>query len=228
MPVCEVCEGIQWVPVEVAGVVRMRRCACHPAVRPSHPPGLPREFVGAAFSTYRRYPWNAAALAAAEGFLGPADPGRPDLYIGTSTRAVGSGKSLLAACLLNACFARDRVGMWIWIPQLLRRLQPARDDEDAEEAAALERRLQSEPLLVLDDLGAERETATDYTRRTLLLVHEARWASGHRTIWTSNLTLSAIAETNDDLRLTSRLSGRAVVVAIDGPDQRPRARRGED
>ena len=46
---------------------------------------------------------------------------------------------------------------------------------------------------MLDDLGSERDAATDYTRRTLLMLCEARHDAGRRTVWTSNKAPSEIA-----------------------------------
>jgi DNA replication protein DnaC len=106
---------------------------------------------------------------------------------------------------------------------VLHQLQPGRD---VEEIADLERRLFTVDLLVLDDVGAERDQASDYTRRTLLMIYEERGDRALRTLWTSNKTLQQLGDMQDDDRLASRIAGRASVVRLEGADQRLRSVRG--
>ncbi len=73
---------------------------------------------------------------------------------------------------------------------------------------------------MLDDLGAERDAATDYTRRTLLMLYEARHDAGRRTVWTSNKTPGEVGAFMGDDRLASRIAGRCRVVELTGRDWR--------
>ena len=75
---------------------------------------------------------------------------------------------------------------------LLYRLKPHAAVEGTETFG----RLAAARLLVLDDLGAERDAVTDDTRRTLLMLYEARHDAGRRTVWTSNKAPSEIAAFN--------------------------------
>lgn len=75
-------------------------------------------------------------------------------------------------------------------------------------------------VLVLDDIGAERDQATDYTRRTLLMLYEARCDRNLRTVFTSNKSLQELSEMQDDDRLSSRIAGRCDVVKLTTLDQR--------
>ena len=104
------------------------------------------------------------------------------------------------------------------VPMLLYRLQP----HQAAEGTETFDRLAAARLLVLDDLGAERAAATDYTRRTLLMLYEARHDAGKRTVWTSNKTPGEIAVFMGDDRLSSRIAGRCRVVELAGRDWRLR------
>ena len=99
---------------------------------------------------------------------------------------------------------------------LLHRLQPFAAVEIGETFD----RLAAARLLVLDDLGAEREAATDYTRRTLLMLYEARHDAGRRTVWTSNKTPGEVGAFMGDDRLASRIAGRCRVVELAGRDWR--------
>lgn len=201
---CPDCHGIGWIDV-ADGVTR---CACR-AVE-VYADGTPYEFQSARLENYREEDGNRTALGKARAFLA----GQRDLYL---TGGVGAGKTRLAASILNEHVRARQTGYFARVPWMLHQLQPGRPD-----APALEDRLAMTDLLVLDDLGAERDIATDYTRRTLLMLYEARHDRGLRTIFTSNKTLQELAEMQDDARLASRIAGRADVVKLTTPDQRLR------
>ena len=172
--------------------------------------GVPVEFQRSRLANWETNIDTAAVHVKASAFLA----GTRDLFI---TGGVGSGKTRLACAIANDAAVARLSARFVRVPMVLHQLQPGRSPE---EVAALERQLFSAPLLVLDDLGAERDVATDYTRRTLLMIYEERGDRGHRTILTSNKTLSQLAEMQDDDRLVSRLAGRADVVTVTAPDQR--------
>lgn len=176
--------------------------------------GTPYEFQSARFDNYDESAGSKTALAKARAFLASTE--RRDLYL---HGGVGAGKTRLAASILNEA---KRIGRWCYfarVPLMLHQLQPGKQSDD------LERVLMRCDLLVLDDIGAERDQATDYTRRTLYMIYEERHDRGARTIFTSNKSLDEIAEMSDDDRLTSRIAGWADVIKVTTPDQRM-ARRG--
>jgi len=192
------------------------RCECWLNQRRKWPEGTPHEFRASTLENYRTLPGNAVALVAAKRFLA----GTRDLLI---SGPIGCGKTRLACSILNTAYDTSRTGLFVHVPFALYQLQPPRDPDDAETLAVvarLERRLFEEPMVVMDDLGAERDRASDYTRRTLFMVYEARYDAGLRTIWTSNKTLDELAAMQDDDRLASRIAGRADVVCITCPDMR--------
>lgn len=204
---CELCGGTGWC--QPAPNARYTRCEC--VVPPDrYADGTPYEFRGARFDNYREVPGSAAALTKAKAFL----DGARDLYL---TGGVGAGKTRLACSILNEHYLRRKTAFFARVPTLLYLLQPGRD---AGEVLQLETRLFNTSLVVLDDVGAERDQATDYTRRTLLMIYEERGDRGHRTIWTSNKTVQQLAEMQDDDRLASRIAGRADSIQLTTPDQR--------
>lgn len=205
-PQCAECDGSGWRTLGRD----VTRCPCT-AVE-VYADGTPYEFHGARLNNYREEDGNKTALAKARAFLS----GTRDLYL---TGAVGAGKTRLAASILNDYVRTRKTGYFARVPWMLHELQPGR------ESAALEERLASASLLVLDDVGAERDQATDYTRRTLLMLYEQRHDRGLRTIFTSNKTVQQLAEMQDDARLASRIGGRADVVKLTTPDQRIARRR---
>lgn len=224
---CEPCQDTTWIHTD-AGV---RRCRCFVERLQTHADGTPLEFRTALLENYRALAGNEAAVRAAVGF---AKNGR-DLYLSGS---VGSGKTRLACTLLNEQHKAGVRGLFARIPMLLLKLQPQGTDEARAESDRLLQRLLTVPVLVLDDIGAERDSASDFTRRTLLTVYEERGDQGHRTIWTSNLRLDpdpkqqqnkqpTLGEFMGDDRLASRIAGRAQLVHLSTPDQRLQRRRGE-
>jgi DNA replication protein DnaC len=212
---CESCDGTGWTPIAPAKGERVTRCSCVSEHRPKAAPGVPIEFQDARLATFTESPANRAARQFAPKWLGDVT-GR-DLYVFGN---VGSGKTRLACSLLNEAHQAGTAGFFARVPMFLLRLQPS-DVEQAE----LFRRACDVPLLVLDDLGSERETATDFTRRTLLILYEERHDHGRRTIWTSNQSLVEIGEFMQDERLASRIKGQADVVELNGADWRMGRRR---
>ena len=212
---CERCRHTPgWEETRVEGVLRLRRCACWDRAH-AFAPSVPREFRDAHWATWHETADNRHAMRAGRELLAPGDDG-PDLYL---CGPVGSGKTRLACTVLNEAWQSDKRSVaFVRVPMLLYRLQP-RDGVDQFEM--LDRLIET-ALVVLDDLGAERETATDYTRRTLLMLYEARHDAGRRTVWTSNRTPRAIGEFMGDDRLASRIAGRCRIVALEGRDWRLR------
>lgn len=202
---CGDCRGTGWVERDVDGTRRAVRCRCTAAGVTAD--GVPREFVEATLANYREEDGNRAALARARVFL----EGQRDLFLFGD---VGAGKTRLACSLANEWAQRRQTAFFVRVPWMLHQLTPGRD------SAALEERLASTSLLVLDDIGAERDQATDYTRRTILMLYEQRHDRWLRTVFTSNKSVQALAEMQDDRRLASRIIGRADVVELTTPDQR--------
>lgn len=77
--------------------------------------------------------------------------------------------------------------------------------------------LRAVPLLVLDDLGAEADTA--WSRSMLYLLLDLRYGDESSTIVTSNLSLAQISATFDD-RISSRLAQMGKIITLKGPDFR--------
>ena len=191
---------------------RLRRCDCWKTAH-AVPPSVPREFRDARWASWRETADNRHALEAAREFLSDRE-GERDLYL---CGPVGTGKTRLACTVLNEAWCAEEWSVaFARVPRLLYQLQP----HAVVEAAETFERLTAARLLVLDDLGAERDAATDYTLRTLLMLYEARHDAGRRTVWTSNKRPSAIAAFMGDDRLASRIAGRGRVVELEGRDWR--------
>jgi DNA replication protein DnaC len=208
---CGICRDTRWQSHLVDGTEVVRRCDC--VQRHIWASGVPLEFRTATLENYEPRPGSESALIRARGFFS----GTRDLLL---VGGVGAGKTRLACSLLNTEPAK---GYFVRVPTMLRQLEPSSDPETR--AVVLERRLLTVPILVLDDVGAERDQATDFTRRTLYMVYEGRHDEGLRTIWTSNKNLGELGEMHGDDRLTSRIAGWADVVLVNCSDQRLPVRR---
>jgi DNA replication protein DnaC len=201
---CEVCEGAGWYRNSDARYVR---CSC--VFSESSAQGVPYEFQAITLDTYGEREGQKTALARARDFCAVTS-GR-DVYL---FGGVGAGKTRLACAMANTCHRKRVTVHFARVPMLLHQLQPGRENND------LENRLMAVSVLVLDDIGAERDVATDYTRRTLLMLYEARHDEGKRTVFTSNKSIQELADMQDDDRLTSRIAGRSDVIRLTTPDQR--------
>ncbi|MGE3404531.1 MAG: AAA family ATPase [Vicinamibacterales bacterium] len=213
---CQQCQDTGWRQVGAPGQERATRCtACEWwAKRAGHVPGLPAEEVQASLSSYRRTVYNARAIELAEGF---AAGDVSNLYIeGT----VGAGKTALACAILNALWAR-RVGCRLQRVLDYLRLPFEAMDERFEH-------LRETAVVVLDDIGADRrvDDRSDYGRRQMQALFDARLDLGHRTIFTSNLSLDQLAEHYRDDRLPSRIAGACDIARIYGPDLRTESAKG--
>ena len=168
------------------GIERVRRCQICRRVEVS---GLPVRFADVTLASVRPKSGNRTAIERAQAVLSTPR----DLFL---TGPVGTGKTMLV-CSVGREFTKStgREALFVWWPKALHQLQPGRLSDD--DCRRLENKLCTVPLLIIDDVGAERDQASDFTRRMTLFVYEARGHAGLQTLFTSNLTL-------DDLGATPR------------------------
>ena len=140
----------------------------------------------------------------------------------------GGGKTHLACALLAdalpalAYYTEHRGyvrfdAVWTTVPNVLASLRQSYSDSAIQSEHEIIRDLIRPPLLVLDDLGAEK--TTDWSLGTLYQIISTRINNMALTIVTTNLTLPEL--NTFDARLASRLAGMTVM-EITGPDRRLR------
>lgn len=212
-----------------------RVCAlCAPAVKAEadamhhqgapQTPGMPDRFKGAYFSNFEKRFGSGGALKAARQALAPHGV---DLYLVGPT---GTGKTRLAASILNEAREKGKAStMFLRAGRLIERLRQAvHSDEIMADVLVDLETAYSVRVLVLDDIGAD--AGTDFARRQILNLYEARLDVGLRTIWTSNLGLPELSEFFGDDRLVSRIVEAIGVteglVKFTGDDWRLRKRDG--
>lgn len=133
---------------------------------------------------------------------------------------VGRGKTGLAVATFKATIAfHGRGGLFIQAKEYLDRLKASFDGD--ERTAELKKAVKEAPLLILDDLGIERDT--DWAQEELLDLVNYRHGYELRTIFTTNLTPKQMVD-----QLGPRLHGRVTemceygeaVIELVGPNLR--------
>lgn len=128
---------------------------------------------------------------------------------------VGTGKTFVAGCIANALLAKKIAVCMTSFPQVINNLQTIKDRN------AYIDNLASFDLLILDDLGAERNT--EYGLEQLFNLVDARYKSNLPLIVTTNLTYKEM-QTGSTMALR-RIYDRilemcAVAVLVDGSSRR--------
>lgn len=162
--------------------------------------GGKRAFDTFTFDTFRRTERNQSAIDACRAF----DPASDNLLL---VGPVGSGKSHLATAAARSHEPMIRKPMDLF--------RAIRSCDGAEEERKTIRAYIDSPVLVLDDIGTEKDTA--FTLVSLYEVIDGRYMSmSGGLIVTSNLSLGEMAQKWGDDRLTSRLAGMCKVLSLSG------------
>lgn len=126
----------------------------------------------------------------------------------------GTGKSYAAACIANALIDKGYKAIMTNIPRIVNRLQASFEgrNEYLDELANI-------PLLIIDDLKAERQT--EYVMETTFSIIDSRYNTGLPMIITSNLTREQMQDQSAaNSRLMSRISERCYPIEVKGSDRR--------
>lgn len=127
---------------------------------------------------------------------------------------VGRGKTFAAACIANELASRG-------VPVLMARLPSLANSMGwGDERREFLRSLNAYDLLVLDDLGAERDSSA--MKEAVYQIVDGRYAAGKPAIFTTNLTWQEFTkpERMEDRRTYHRILEMTVAVQADGPDRR--------
>ena len=129
---------------------------------------------------------------------------------------VGTGKTFLAGCIANALMEKNIPVLMTSFPKLLNALGGLYSGEKNEYLKSLNQYR----LLIIDDLGVERDTP--YVLETVYLVIDERYKSGKPFIITTNLSLQELQNPADleHGRIYDRIMERCVPVAFSGKNYR--------
>jgi DNA replication protein DnaC len=232
---CPLCDDTGWKPLEVNGVRRVVRCDCwKDRVGRSHleDAHIPPLYKRCDLENFRDYNDSLIrAVTAARSFseqFPVVDKGL--LFLGLP----GLGKTHLAAATLKRTIERTNCrGLFYTTPELLALIRNTYNAAIKSTESDVIRPVMEVPLLVLDDLGAERPT--DWVEETMNLIVNTRYNYRRATIFTTNYQLNLPQgglpfEGKDwarfDLkervgfRLFSRLQEMCEFLALDGVDYR--------
>lgn len=135
---------------------------------------------------------------------------------------VGTGKTYLAACIANALIDREISALITSIPEISNAMTGLFSDDRNRYLDSLN----DHRLLIIDDLGVERNT--EYSLEQVYSVIDSRYRSGRPMLLTTNLTLEELEHPRDreHARIYSRILERCVPVKVNDSD--PRRQAGEE
>jgi len=188
---------------------------------------VPSRFIRATFATYPVSESTAQVVADLHRWVcGPEDAGefsewldrrKPSIFLYGS---FGTGKTGLAVSLLHEYVEiRTEAALFLTVPNLLDRIRETYGPHAVATERELIEQVKTVPLLVLDDLGAER--VTDWVAEKLFTIINHRHDEDLETVFTSNLSLEELAGHIGE-RTTWRIVEMCEVLKIDGPNLRDR------
>lgn len=172
--------------------------------------------IPAALWRFDTAPTMTAQLAKAKQYAEKWDSFKPDgiglLLFGD----VGTGKTYAAGCIANALIDREISVLMVSVSDAVNRMQGS---FGADRDAYLKSLMRPE-LLILDDLGAERDTS--FGKERVFDVVNRRLLSGKPMLVTTNLPLSTMQKVQDigDRRIYDRILEACVPIRFDGENFR--------
>lgn len=129
---------------------------------------------------------------------------------------VGTGKSFVAACIANALIEAGTPVLMTNFSKILNQMGAMYSDERYRYIASFSHF----PLLIIDDLGIERNT--EYALEQVYAVIDERYKSGLPVIITTNLTIAELRNPVDaaHARIYSRILEMCTPVHVSGSDRR--------
>jgi DNA replication protein DnaC len=173
-------------------------------VKPADP--LPPGLRGHSFTNFQVAPYNEEPYRICTAYVERF----PELKSGQGlvlTGKSGTGKTHLACAVANALKEKYWV-QFAHVPTLLEKMRGGSFDLEP---------LLNAHLLILDDIGSERESP--WTTERLLIIVEGRLVHCRPTIYTSNYE-TADFDKRLGMRLASRILGHNVALVLHGPDYR--------
>lgn len=130
--------------------------------------------------------------------------------------SVGTGKTFAAACIANALLDQGIAVRMTNFSHIMAQMSGLYTVDRVHFLTALA----EAPLLILDDLGMERNT--EYALEQVYAVVDERYRSGRPLIVTTNLTISEIRAAEDvaHARIYSRILEMCTPINVSGPDRR--------
>jgi DNA replication protein DnaC len=183
-----VCDGSGWILEEESDEARPcdcreRRISRAASARLSS--DIPKRFRGVSFDRRPICDLDPVVLRHVRGFVQDVDKHLDDGAGLWFHGDVGTGKTSLAMLVATAADSAGRSVAVYSVPQLLATIRRTYDSNAEDTYDSLMRRLTGVDLLVLDDLGAERQT--EWVLEQLYLLINERWQSRGSVLVTTNV-----------------------------------------
>lgn len=183
--------------------------------------GLGKRFLHRRFETFEVTESNRKAYEACKRFCDTYQRDSKGILL---TGGYGTGKTHLAAAILAEMVRKGVAGAFVVVPDLLQAVRRSFNERDNKDLQELFATVRTAPLLVLDDLGAER--ANEWVREQLFMLINARYEDMLPTVITTNKTIKELVADNKGEQLGQRIVSRIVEmtdgVLIEAEDYRMR------
>ena len=240
---CSVCGGTGWKAVETDGVRSVVHCDCFENARLDKlfaRAGVPPRYESCSFESFNGL---TERLRAAKAVLIKFVEEYPISGCGLLILGpCGVGKTHLAVAVLRGLvFRREVEGIFYDFRELLRRIQNSYNAVSQGSEMEILKPVLESPVLVLDDLGAERPT--EWVRDTFAYILNSRYNRKLTTIITTNfedrvreprsagdgtrLSAEESLEERIGVRLRSRLHEMCKVIQLEGDDFRAKVKQAQ-
>lgn len=178
---------------------------------------IPARYRGKTLETFEaKHQPIAHKIALAYTKTWPKEDGESLFFVGP----VGTGKSHLARAILVEMIQSHKIsGLAVTVPNLMDDLRPGADEDKREEKLHT---LKTIPLLVLDDLGAQKNT--EWVTERIFVIINARYDELLPTIITSNVYLEDLRRAPGWDRIVDRIAEMARPVRMTGENYRLRSK----
>ena len=240
---CLVCGGTGWKAIETEGVRSVVRCDCFEHARLDKlfaRAGVPPRYESCSFETFNGL---SERLRAAKAVLIKFVEEYPVAGCGLLILGpCGVGKTHLAVAVLRELVYRREVeGIFYDFRELLRKIQNSYNAVSQGSEMEILKPVLESPVLVLDDLGAERPT--EWVRDTFAYILNSRYNRKLTTVITTNfedrvretrtigdgtrLPAEETLEERIGVRLRSRLHEMCKVIQLEGDDFRAKVKQAQ-
>ena len=177
--------------------------------------GLGKRFAGRRFETFKPTPETLPAYNACIEFCNNFTTDSRGIRL---TGNYGTGKTHLSAAIINRLAGQGIAGVFVVVPELLDAIRKSYDSKEAQEEEII-KIAETAPLLVLDDLGAEKPS--EWAREKLYIIINRRYEDMLPTIITTNCTTAELIDRVGQ-RIVSRIIEMTAPYKIEGIDYRMR------
>ena len=220
---CPKCNGEKHIFFERDGAPYAAPCEClkreieqkrlHELIRSAR---VPERYINktlANFIQFRQPEAFKVAKLFTENWNAIKNQGRGIIFVGD----VGTGKTHLSFAVFNELIRQGINGLAVTVPDLMDDLKPRRNDSTERQAAQIEA-LKTVDLLLLDDLGAQRNTP--WVTERLFIIINARYNNMRPTLITSNDYLEDLDKEEGWKRIVDRITEMCRPVRMEGPSFR--------